>query len=91
MYSKTIGSDRYTIKIKSDVNISKGTSYFTTLTNKDTMISSDILNCGTGYQSMIILAMLETFVTLSQKNNDYILIIEEPEVYLYPTLQRKMI
>lgn len=91
MYSKTIGSDRYTIKIKSDVNISKGTNYSTTLTDKDTMISSDILNCGTGYQSMIILAMLETFVTLSQKNSNYILIIEEPEVYLHPTLQRKMI
>lgn len=91
MYSKAIGSDRYTIEVKSDVNIAKGTSYFTTLTDEDTNISSDILNCGTGYQSMIILAMLETYVNISQKSNDYILIIEEPEVYLHPTLQRRMI
>lgn len=40
---------------------------------------------------MIILSILETYVKVSQKNSSYILLIEEPEVYLHPTLQRKMI
>ena len=59
--------------------------------DKSTNIESDILSCGTGYQSMIILSILEAYVELAQKKTEYILIIEEPEVYLHPSLQRKMI
>lgn len=91
IYTNIIGSDRFMLQVKSEVNIARGTSYFTTLLDRDTNISNDILNCGTGYQSMIILALLETYVKLSNKDKAYILIIEEPEVYLHPTLQRKMI
>ena len=40
---------------------------------------------------MIILSILEAYVELAQKKTEYILIIEEPEVYLHPSLQRKMI
>ena len=40
---------------------------------------------------MIILSILEAYVTLSQKHTEYILMVEEPEVYLHPSLQRKMI
>ena len=40
---------------------------------------------------MIILSILEIYVKISQKKNSYILLIEEPEVYLHPKLQRKMI
>ena len=90
-YNQAIGTEEYKVIIDSDVNISKGTTYTTKIMDTNTGIESDILNCGTGYQSMIILSILETYVKISQKNSDYILLIEEPEVYLHPKLQRKMI
>lgn len=90
-YNDAIGTNDYEVIIDSDVNISKGTTYTTKIKDKNTGVESDILSCGTGYQSMIILSILETYVKISQKNFSYILLIEEPEVYLHPTLQRKMI
>ena len=90
-YNGAIGTEDYQVIIDSDVNISKGTSYITKIIDKNTNVESDILNCGTGYQSMIILSILETYVKISKKSSYYILIIEEPEVYLHPKLQRKMI
>lgn len=90
-YNKAIGNEEYQVIIDSDVNIAKGTTYTTRIKDINTGIESDILNCGTGYQSMIILSILETYVEISNKLKKYILLIEEPEVYLHPTLQRKMI
>lgn len=90
-YAESIGNNDFEINISSEVNIGKGTSYTTKLLDKVTMLESDMLNCGTGYQSMIILAILETYVDIAKKKDGYILIIEEPEVYLHPKLQRKMI
>ncbi|MBU5483335.1 AAA family ATPase [Clostridium sp. MSJ-11] len=90
-YSNPIGSSDFEIKVNSSVNIAKGTTYYTELIDKTTKIKADILECGTGYQSMVILALLETYVEIAHTNNNYILLIEEPEVYLHPRLQRKMI
>lgn len=90
-YNEAIGIDDFKVIVSSDVNISKGTTYYTKILDKSTNIESDILSCGTGYQSMIILSILEAYVELAQKRTKYILIIEEPEVYLHPSLQRKMI
>ncbi|WKV08065.1 AAA family ATPase [Thermoanaerobacterium sp. CMT5567-10] len=90
-YNDAIGSKDFKIVIDASVNISKGTQYTTTIIDTTTGISNDILNCGTGYQSMIILSILEAYVQISQSNTQYILLIEEPEVYLHPRLQRKMI
>lgn len=90
-YNQAIGNNEYKVIIDSDVNISKGTTYTTRIKDINTGVESDILNCGTGYQSMIILSILETYVEISSKTAKYILLIEEPEVYLHPTLQRKMI
>lgn len=90
-YNQAIGINDYEVIIDSDVNISKGTTFTTKIKDINTGIESDILNCGTGYQSMIILSILETYVKISQRQNSYILLIEEPEVYLHPKLQRKMI
>ena len=50
----------------------------------------DILSSGTGMQSVMILTILEAYVEHNVEK-DCILIIEEPEVYLHPSLQRKMI
>lgn len=90
-YNDAIDSSNFKITIDASVNISKGTTYTTTITDTSTGIVSDILNCGTGYQSMVILSILEAYVQISQSNTQYILLIEEPEVYLHPKLQRKMI
>ncbi len=90
-YNEAIGVKDFEVIVSSDVNISKGTTYYTKILDKSTNIESDILSCGTGYQSMIILSILEAYVELAQKKTEYILIIEEPEVYLHPSLQRKMI
>lgn len=90
-YNEAIGVNDFEVIVSSEVNISKGTTYFTKILDKSTNIESDILSCGTGYQSMIILSILEAYVELAQKKTEYILIIEEPEVYLHPSLQRKMI
>lgn len=49
----------------------------------------DILSCGTGLQSMFILALLQSYAEIAG-TNDSILLIEEPEVYLHPEFQRKM-
>lgn len=90
-YNEAVGRKEFKIDIASTVNISKGTDYFTTITDTITNISNDILDCGTGYQSMIILSILETYVQISESKVKYILLIEEPEVYLHPELQRRMI
>lgn len=90
-YSESIGSEDIRIKITSNVNISKGTSYSTKIIDKFTELESDMTNCGTGYQSMLILSILETYVDIANRKNNYILLIEEPEVYLHPSLQRRMI
>ena len=90
-YNAAIGVNDYKVVVSSDVNISKGTTYYTKIIDSSTGIENDILNCGTGYQSMIILSILEAYVELAQKKTEYILVIEEPEVYLHPSLQRKMI
>ncbi len=90
-YADALGDNSYRIQINSNVNISKGTSYSTKIIDCNTNLESDMTNCGTGYQSMVILSILETYVELSKKMNFSILIIEEPEVYLHPSLQRRMI
>lgn len=90
-YNEAIGSSEYQIIIDSDVNIASGTKYTTKIRDVATNIETDILSCGTGYQSMVILSILETYVEISKSKSRYILLIEEPEVYLHPHLQRKMI
>lgn len=57
-YNEAVGNKDFKITINSSVDISKGTNYYTTITDTTTGISNDILNCGTGYQSMIILSIL---------------------------------
>jgi hypothetical protein len=91
-FKEVVSENIYSISVTPDVNLDKGISYTTGITNKNipNAKSVDILNSGTGMQSMYILALLEVFGEMSTKDNDAILIIEEPEVYLHPTFQRRM-
>lgn len=78
--------------IKPDGDLSKAIKYSTKIKEPylaDLKDGVDVMNCGTGLQSMVIMALLQTYADL-QKQEDSILLIEEPEVYLHPDFQRKM-
>ena len=67
-YNDAIGSRDFKIIIDASVNISKGTTYTTTIVDTTTGISNDILNCGTGYQSMVILSYLRHMFKFHSRN-----------------------
>lgn len=91
-FQNVINEDNYAITISPTVDIERGVTYHTGIRN--TAIVSphdvDIMNSGTGIQSMYILALLEVWAEMSQLDDEAILIIEEPEVYLHPEYQRRM-
>ena len=91
-FQDILNEKNYSIVISPSIDIEKGVSYHTALldANIPKSKSVDILNSGTGLQSMYILTLLEIWAELSNKNDEAILIIEEPEVYLHPDYQRRM-
>lgn len=90
-FQNAINTDSLSVKVKIDNSFKFDFKYKTVLEDKDVPGREiDILSCGTGLQSMVILSILQTYIKL-KKDDDFILLIEEPEVYLHPSLQRKMI
>lgn len=91
-FRDVVGEQSFSITITPDVDLEKGVSYTTGITDHDIPNAKtvDILNSGTGLQSMYLLSLLEVFSEMSVKDNQAILIVEEPEVYLHPTYQRQM-
>lgn len=90
-FQNAINNDSLSVKVKIDNNFKFDFKYKTVLEDKDVPGREiDILSCGTGLQSIMILSILQTYIKL-KKDDDFILLIEEPEVYLHPSLQRKMI
>lgn len=91
-FRNVVGEQSFSITITPDVDLEKGIAYKTGITDHDIPDAKtvDILNSGTGLQSMYLLSLLEVFSEMSVKDNEAILIIEEPEVYLHPTYQRQM-
>ncbi len=78
--------------VRPESDVSKAVSYSTHVKDPhlgDQLPMVDILSCGTGLQSMAILCLLQTFAEMGQ-HDDSIMLIEEPEVYLHPELQKKM-
>lgn len=89
---ESLGDSALGIVIDPDSDLSKAVKFSTKI--RDPYLGKElekvnVLNCGTGLQSMAIIALLQTYADL-QKQENSILLIEEPEVYLHPELQRKM-
>ena len=91
-FRDVLGEQSFTITITPDIDLEKGIAYKTGIIDHDIPDAKmvDILNSGTGLQSMYLLSLLEVFSEMSVKDGEAILIVEEPEVYLHPTYQRRM-
>lgn len=90
-FQEAISTDTLSVKVKIEESFKFDFKYKTVLIDRDMPHKEiDILSCGTGLQSMMILSILQTYIKMMSDSN-LILLIEEPEVYLHPSLQRKMI
>ncbi len=91
LFQEAISTDTLSVKVKIEEGFKFDFKYKTVLIDRDMPHKEiDILSCGTGLQSMMILSILQTYIKM-MNDSDLILLIEEPEVYLHPSLQRKMI
>lgn len=90
-FQEAISTDTLSVKVKIEEGFKFDFKYKTVLIDRDMPHKEiDILSCGTGLQSMMILSILQSYIKMMSDSN-LILLIEEPEVYLHPSLQRKMI
>ena len=91
-FQDALSDESVALELDPDGNLSKAITFCTNIIDphlgKD-LKSVNILSCGTGLQSMVILCLLQAFAHLENKD-DSIMLVEEPEVYLHPELQRKM-
>lgn len=91
-FQDIISEKSFSVSISPIVDLEKGVSYKTGLINNSIPGAKivNILNSGTGLQSMYILALLEVWAEMSEIQDSTILLVEEPEVYLHPEYQRRM-
>jgi putative ATP-dependent endonuclease of OLD family len=82
----------FEVRIEPDVDVDKSTTHTSALVDRDVPNAPIVgmTECGTGIQSMYLFALLDTYGDISEKSNEGILLIEEPEVYLHPDYQRRM-
>lgn len=91
-FQEAINDQDIKLEIDPEGDLSKALNYTTTIVDPHLgkgLPAVDILACGTGLQSMAILTLLQTYAQ-GETDRNVILLVEEPEVYLHPDLQRKM-
>lgn len=91
-FQEALHDPTISLEIDPDGDLSKAVSFNTNMLDPHLgreLTKVDILSCGTGLQSMAILSLLQAYANI-EKHVESIMLIEEPEVYLHPELQRKM-
>ena len=86
-FAKNYRND-FKINIKATSNINKSFSISTRIYDPALNSEIELSNVGAGVRSIYILSLLQVYQTM-QKNNT-IFVIEEPELYLHPQLQKSM-
>lgn len=91
-FQDILNEKNFSVCISPTVELEKSITYRTTIVNENipNAKSVDIMNSGTGLQSMYILALLEVWAEMAEIQDEAILLVEEPEVYLHPDYQRRM-
>ncbi|AIJ05723.1 hypothetical protein JH146_0878 [Methanocaldococcus bathoardescens] len=87
-FFKNYYSSDYSVKLKPEVDIEKAFSTETKIFSQY-LGEKPLSNFGAGVRSIYILSLLKAYSELS-KNEDAIFILEEPEIYLHPELQKEM-
>lgn len=78
----------FSVNIKAVSNIDKSFSITTKIYDPNLDAEIDLSNVGAGVRSIYILSLLQSFQAMNSKYT--IFIIEEPELYLHPELQKTM-
>lgn len=78
----------FKVNIKAMSNIDKSFSIITKLFDPALNAEVELSNVGAGVRSVYILSLLQSYQAISAKHT--IFIIEEPELYLHPQLQKSM-
>lgn len=78
----------FKVNIKATSNIDKSFSIMTKLYDPILKAEVELSNVGAGVRSIYILSLLQSYQAVSAKHT--IFIIEEPELYLHPQLQKAM-
>lgn len=80
--------NHFKINIKATSNIDKSFTITTKIYDPNLDAEIDLSNVGAGVRSIYILSLLQSFQAINSKHT--IFIIEEPELYLHPELQKAM-
>lgn len=78
----------FKVNIKATSNVDKSFSIITKIYDPNLDAEIELSNVGAGVRSIYILSLLQSFQAMNSKHT--IFIIEEPELYLHPGLQKTM-
>lgn len=88
LFCKNYKND-YQVCIDPKSNVDSSFSISTKIFDPNLNKKIDLSNVGAGVRSIYILSLLEAYYKISKSNN-IIFLIEEPEIYLHPSLQKLM-
>ncbi|MFB6430536.1 ATP-dependent nuclease [Bacillus thuringiensis] len=93
-FQANLNTDTLSLKMQMDFASDTSTEYRISTFLVDKHFPSqkiDILSCGTGLQNVVLLSIMQASLQEHSGITNAVLLFEEPEIYLHPSLQRKMI